>query len=118
MEDNYTRKATVLKIQDGDSLVVSIDLGFNIFNNIELRLLDVYAFESKGAQKELGLKDKLELEKLLPVNSKVIIQTLKTKSGKDKKSFTRYIAKVWLPNGELLNDVLKQKPQGGTGLKK
>lgn len=118
MEDNYIRKATVKKIQDGDSLHVSIDLGFNVFTDIELRLLDVYAFESKGAEKELGIKDKLELEKLLPVNSNITIQTFKTKTGKDKKSFTRYIAKVWLADGNLLNDILKSKPQGGTGLKK
>ena len=117
LKDEYIRWATVSEIVDGDTIIATIDLGFLISTKIELRLLDVYSFETKGAEKELGIKDKLAVLNLTPVGSKILVQTLKTKSGKDKKSFTRYIAKVWLPNGELLNDILRKKPQGGTGSK-
>jgi len=107
MED-YIRNAVVAKIQDGDTLLVWVDLGFKVMHEIELRLLDVYAYEIKGKEKELGMIDKKKLQKLLPINTPVTIQTFKTRTGKDKKSFTRYIAKVW--KGEvLINDLLKIK---------
>jgi len=117
MIDSYIRFATIDSVTDGDSVVALIDLGFSAFSKVELRLLDVYAFETKGTQKELGVPDREELINLMPVGSKVSVQTFKTKTGKDKKSFTRYIAKVWLENGQLINDILKQKTQGGIGKK-
>jgi len=117
MIDSYIRYGTIDSVTDGDSVIASIDLGFSTFSKVELRLLDVFSFETKGTQKELGIKDKEELINLMPVGSKVSIQTFKTKNGKDKKSFTRYIAKIWLENGLLLNDILKQRVQGGIGTK-
>ena len=117
-EDQYIRKGKIIKVQDGDSVFCEIDMGFSCFTKVELRLLDVFAFESKGSEKELGLADKEALQKILPEGSSVIIQTFKTKTGKQKMSFTRYIAKIWLENGQLLNDILKEKPQGGIGIKK
>ncbi len=117
LKDEYIRWATVSDVLDGDTIIASIDLGFSVAVKIELRLLDVFAFETKGSEKELGVKDKLALLELAPINSKILIQTLKTKSGKDKKSFTRYISKVWLPDGQLLNEILVSRPQGGIGVK-
>lgn len=117
-EDQYIRKGKVIKVQDGDSVFCEIDMGFSCFTKVELRLLDVFAFESKGSEKELGIADKEALEKVLPEGTFVTIQTFKTRTGKQKMSFTRYIAKIWLENGELLNDLLKVKPQGGIGANK
>lgn len=115
--DEYFRYAKVDSIVDGDTVIAIVDLGFSVFSKLELRLLDVFAFETKGTEKELGLKDKNILAELIPVGSSITIQTIKTKSGKDKKSFTRYIAKIWTKDGLLINDLLKKNPQGGIGVK-
>lgn len=116
INDNYIRKAKVLEIKDGDTVIALLDLGYKNFQEVDLRLLDVYAFETKGAQKELGLKDKEGLSLLLPVGTEIIVQTYKTKRGKDKMSFTRYIAEIFL-NGESINKKLKKQEQGGIGKK-
>lgn len=115
--DEYFRYAKVDSIVDGDTVIAIVDLGFSVFSKLELRLLDVFAFETKGTEKELGLKDKNILAELIPVGSSITIQTIKTKSGKDKKSFARYIAKIWTKDGLLINDLLKKNPQGGIGVK-
>lgn len=118
MKDEYIRYATIAKIEDGDTVLAEINLGFDVKYMIPLRLVDVFAFETSGSEKILGVKDKESLENIIPLNSKVLIQTLKTKSGKNKKSFDRFIAKIWLEDGTCVNDILKEKTRGGIGTTK
>ncbi len=48
----YEYKAKLIKVVDGDTLDVQIDLGFNIFQNIRVRLLGVNTPETYGVKKE------------------------------------------------------------------
>jgi len=115
MKDDYIRKGVVSEIVDGDTVKVSLDLGFTVWVSVSLRLLDVYAYETKGVEKEMGAIDKKKLEKLLPLGEEVLVQTFKTKGGKEEKSFDRYIG-VISSKGVRVNDLLNKK--GGIGVKK
>jgi len=102
----YYYKAKVVKVYDGDTITVDIDLGFGICKkNEKLRLLRINAPEVKGKERKKGLiaRDWLR-EKIL--NKKVLIKTIKTKKGKDKKGkYGRYLAEIYL-DGKNINDAL------------
>jgi len=51
----YTYKCTVTNVVDGDTLDLSVDLGFNIINKIRVRLADVDTPEVRGDDKQFGL---------------------------------------------------------------
>lgn len=51
----YTYKCSVKRVVDGDTLDLSVDLGFNITNKIRVRLVDVDTPEVRGKDKEFGL---------------------------------------------------------------
>lgn len=71
------RKATVLKVVDGDTLDLAIDLGFEVQIVTRIRLMaegdlptggkpaSVDAWETRGAERELGLKAKTRVLELL-----------------------------------------------------
>lgn len=74
----FVYPATVTRVIDGDTLVLDIDVGFGfIHKNVTCRILGINAPEMKGAEKELGKQAKQEVEKILPVGSSVIIQSVK-----------------------------------------
>jgi micrococcal nuclease len=84
----YTYKVANCRVVDGDTLEVTLDLGFSTFRKEKLRLARVNAPELKTAN---GLASKAYLSDLL--NDKVItIQT--KKDAKDR--YGRYIAEVWV----------------------
>ena len=79
----------ILRIIDGDTIVVNIDLGFNIWKKATLRLYGINAPEIKGTEKELGLKSKEYVSSLIPINSYVKLECL----GKDK--YGRWLANIY-----------------------
>jgi micrococcal nuclease len=103
----FTYKAEVVKIVDGDTIDVDIDLGFKTWSrNIRLRLNRIDAYETrlyKGTteeEKQKGLLAKAEVESMcLKAPDKVVIKT--TKQGK----YGRWIAEVII-DGENLSDKL------------
>ena len=61
MAEQFWYSARVLKVIDGDTLDVMIDLGFNIHHKARVRLYGVNTPESRTkdlAEKELGMKAK------------------------------------------------------------
>ena len=86
-----TKKAIVKNIVDGDTLDVYIVIPARI------RLLDCWAPEIHGQQRPQGLESKDALEKLLPVNSNVIVQipTEHARSVSDLLTFNRVLGNVW-----------------------
>lgn len=94
----YLYSAYVMKIYDGDTLTVRVDLGFNIFTVQRLRLARINAWEVRGTERPAGLiaRDWLRTQIL---GNEVEVETSKT--GK----YGRYIAEV-SHNGSNISDAL------------
>jgi len=102
MNLNYTYKAHVNRVVDGDTFDVTIDLGFRITTFQRLRLVGVDTPEIRGPERPEGLKVK-EYVKDLIEGKDLSIETFKI--GK----FGRYVAEVYLDNGEGLSEHLLAK---------
>ena len=95
----YTYEALVTGVYDGDSITVTIYLGFGIeFHNQKIRLARINTPELRGEEREAGLiaRDALR-EKIL--HKKIIITTFKDKKGK----YGRYIGDI-LKEEEILSE--------------
>lgn len=99
----YEYKAKVVRVLDGDTIDVSIDLGFDVWVYQRVRLLGINTAEKNT---ELGKKTIDYVRSLCPLGT-----SLTLRSEKDKREkFGRYLAKVYFPESqECLNDILIQK---------
>lgn len=102
-DPKYCYKAHVVRVVDGDTIDVAIDLGFNVSIKERLRLARINAPEIYGVKKESleykqGMKSTQRVKELVE-NKDVIIET--SKKGK----YGRYIAEVWV-EGESVSDIL------------
>jgi len=98
----YEYKAKLLKVIDGDTIDVMIDLGFDTWIKTRLRLYGINAPESRTrdkAEKELGLKAKEEVREYLTKDLTLIV--------KEKGKYGRYLAEVYPSNKKMsINDHL------------
>lgn len=85
--------ATILKVVDGDTIDVLVDLGMGVYRKERLRFSRINAWETRGEHREKGLLAKARVKDLLPVESKIIIKTEKDKRGK----YGRYLAEIIVP---------------------
>ena len=73
----YRYKATLLRVVDGDTIDIDVDLGFGVWlRKQRVRLMGIDTPESRTrnlAEKELGLASKARLEELLSVSQFTII---------------------------------------------
>ncbi len=107
----YQYKGVLQRVVDGDTLDVTIDMGFAITTRQRIRLAKVDTAEifrvpkASEAYRE-GIKAKEYVEKRLQENPDgFIIETLK-QPGK----YGRYIGEIFLPDSDIsLNDELLQK---------
>ena len=95
MSDPYVFNATVLKIIDGDTIDVDVDLGWNIsVVNQRIRLFGVDCPESRTRdleEKKYGLLAKEFVQEFLPIGSQVLLRTHeKGKYGRYLGDFKRY----------------------------
>ena len=99
----FTYRAIVVRVIDGDTVVLDIDLGFGVWlHKQSIRLLGVNAPEIRGEEREEGLKWKAKLESLIPVGTEIILESFRDKSDK----YGRWLGNLWL--GErLLNEEMK-----------
>ena len=77
--------AIVRRVVDGDTMDVTLDLGFDILYNNRIRLYGIHTPESRTRdleEKKLGLAAKDRVKELCPVGSSVIIKTTKEGRGK------------------------------------
>lgn len=97
----YEYKATLLSIYDGDTITVSIDLGFHISQIQGVRLAKINAPEIRGESKEFGQKSLAFLKSILTIGQPLVLRTYK--DGKEK--FGRYLAEVFIDgDNESIND--------------
>ena len=101
----YEYSATLIKIVDGDTVDVLIDLGFNTTKKERVRLLGIDTPESATkdlAEKKLGLEAKEYITQWFTKNTPFRLQTTKDdKYGRILGVFTGL-------DGKTLNDILVQ----------
>ena len=98
----YWYKAKVVSVYDGDTIRVTIDVGFGIktggSKGEPLRLYGIDTPELRGEEREQGIMVRDKLRELID-GKEVIIKTLKDKTGK----YGRYLAIIHLPDGTNVN---------------
>jgi len=98
----YIYKANVIKVYDGDTITVIVDLGFKIKTTEKIRLSNIDTPEIRGSEREDGLvSKKWLLDKIL--GKDIILKTFRDKKGK----YGRYIGEIYLEGEEIsLNEQL------------
>jgi len=100
IKQNYIYSATITNVVDGDTVDANIDLGFTVWVKIRFRLnsIDTPELNSPDAiVRESGQKAK-EYVKSVLLGKTVTISSFKA----DK--YGRWLADIYLPDGELFND--------------
>lgn len=114
---DFVYRAVVRKVVDADTLdvtllkplkLIDLDFGFKfrvrlsvtLEHDVRVRLAEVNAWETRGAERARGLAAKQRVLELCPVGSEVELST--HKAGK----FNRYVAKVTLSDDRDLGEVL------------
>tara|TARA_Y100000361_G_C11042306_1_gene280587 strand:- start:193 stop:543 length:351 start_codon:yes stop_codon:yes gene_type:complete len=101
----YEYAATVNRVVDGDTIDVTLDLGFSIQYQARIRLLGINTPESRTrdkAEKARGLAAKDYVVDWCEAQEAIVIQTSLDKRGK----FGRVLGRVLGVDGYCLNDVL------------
>ena len=85
----YEYRAKILRVVDGDTVDVDIDLGFGVWMHKErVRMMGIDTPESRTrdkVEKKFGLASKEYVKAYLPIGSMQILKTEIDKSGEDKK---------------------------------
>jgi len=106
----YQYKCKIIKVLDGDTVDIDLDLGFKIIlANQRVRMAGVDTPESRttiAEEKVRGQLSKKKLAEKLPVGSWQIIETQKPDSNDDK--FGRILGVFILEDGTRVNDWLIQ----------
>lgn len=104
----YQYKAKILKVVDGDTVEIDLDLGFKIvLSSQRVRMAGVDTPESRttnAEEKVRGVLSKKKLAEKLPVGSWVTIETMKPDSNDDK--FGRILGVFILEDGTRVNQWL------------
>ena len=115
----YTYSASIMRVVDGDTVRLKIDLGFEIITFINVRVVtkDGKYFDTPETrlgkntdeeQKKLGLKAKVRAQELLPQWVDVTIKTWKDSKGK----FGRYLAAIEMEDGRDFAEVMIEEGLG------
>ena len=100
----YEYKCTILRVVDGDTVDVDIDLGFGIWMKKErVRMMGIDTPESRTRdlwEKAYGIAAKERLKELLPEGSSQHLKTEIDRSGEDAKGkFGRILGDFYVPYG-------------------
>jgi micrococcal nuclease len=114
----YEYKVKVIEVIDGDTIDVSIDLGFDIFTNKRIRLAGIDCPESRTTdlnEKRLGADATEYLKHLLGNASNVVVKTLTTDTY---EKYGRVLGQVYVDSSPIsVNDLLISRgyawPYGG-----
>ena len=119
----YEYKVKVNEVIDGDTIDVSIDLGFDIFTNRRIRLAGIDCPESRTTdlrEKKLGIEAKEYLKHLLGNASNVSVKTL---ASDPNEKYGRVLGQVYVDSSIIsVNDLLVSRGyawsyDGGTKVK-
>jgi len=105
MKANYTYKAKVVKVYDGDTITVDIDLGLDVWiHDQKIRLYGIDTPEVRGAEKVKGLLVRDHLRKMI-MGKEIILETFKDKKGK----YGRWLGTVWFQGVNINEHLVKQR---------
>ena len=91
----YTYKAECLRVVDGDTIDVRLDLGFNIYHKGRVRLMGIDTPESRTRdleEKKFGLLAKEYLKDWIHQHDHILVES--TEKGK----FGRILGNIWNPD--------------------
>ena len=107
----YEYSATVIRVLDGDSLLLQIDLGLDISHKIKVRLARINAPETHGVLKESeeykkGIASTRFVEDFVKLtNNNVRIVTVKDRTEK----YGRYLAEIYASEGPFKDKNLNEE---------
>lgn len=103
----YRYRASLMRVIDGDTYELRIDLGFGVAVTIRVRLQGVDAPEITGPTRQRGLEAAYFAAAQFEKAQSIVVETHKLPDGKrDAKTFDRYVADIWL-DGVSLRDTLR-----------
>jgi micrococcal nuclease len=102
MKPTYVYAATCVKVVDGDTYDLLVDLGFRAFEKVRVRLRGYNAPELSTQEGKLARLAALDILDP-PIGDP---PQLTVQSYKDQHSFERWVCTVWMPDGTLLGDAL------------
>lgn len=105
------RVVKVVKVVDGDTCDVLLDVGFSTYLRKRLRFLGIDTWEVRGEEREAGLVAKERLQQLLDNADAVYVQTEMDAEGK----YGRVLAWLWIENGATVTSVNEQLLLEGHG---
>jgi micrococcal nuclease len=97
----FQYSAKVVRVVDGDTVYLDIDLGFFLRMTIDVRLRGVNTPEIRGATRAAGLAAKSYVESAIPAGSLIIVTTYK------QEKYGRYLADIdYLPGAASREEIL------------
>ena len=108
---NYTYSGTVVRVLDGNSVMIDVDLGFGVWMHHQVfKLQGIKAPSTEGTEKAAGLKWKSKVQEILPAGLELIVKSTKDKSP---SGVSTYYAMLW-KDGVDLNDQIEKAMSGDT----
>ena len=110
----YEYRCRVIKVIDGDTVDVDIDLGFDIVLRDErVRIMGIDTPESRTrdkVEKKFGLASKARLKELIGGKSGPILKTQINKKGEDMRGkFGRILGDFVTEDGRMVTDILVEE---------
>lgn len=98
-----------VRVIDGDTIVVEVDLGFSLYKKVQIRLFGVDTHEIDGPKHEKAVEEENYVEQWLDnydIDEEEYPMRLETL--KEPGSFGRYLGKIWdIDKGNSLNTSIK-----------
>lgn len=98
----YNYQATVDRVIDGDTVEVTVDLGFRVALRQTVRLYGINAPELHGPTAAAGQAARDFLRKLLPAGTQILITSFKANGAGDK--YGRWLGKLEFADGMSVNE--------------
>ena len=112
----YEYRCKILRVVDGDTVDVDIDLGFGMWMHKErVRMMGIDTPESRTkdkVEKKFGLASKQFVKDMMPVGSKQVLKTQIDRSGEDKKGKFGRILGDFLIDGKKLTETMIKEGYG------
>ena len=110
----YEYKCKILRVVDGDTVDVDIDLGFGVWMHKErVRMMGIDTPESRTrdrVEKAFGIASKDRLKELLTIGSIQVLKTEIDRSGEDKKGkFGRILGDFLVDDNRRCTDILVEE---------
>jgi len=109
---NYTYRATIVKVVDGDTVDVDLDVGFNTTIRKRLRFVGIDTYEVRGDEREQGLLAKARLIEMIELSDNIYVQTVMDATGK----YGRVLAYFWTETDGAIVNVNEQLIIEGHGV--